>query len=133
MTFGKTRKSISSLKYDYELLRYCCKEDYIIIGGAKRLLSRFEKDYKGSIISFSDVSKMSGNIYTLLGFEYSHRSEPSYMWFKEGEKLLSRYQTQKSKLVAKGFDSSKSENQIMTELGYSKFWNCGNDVWIKNI
>lgn len=133
MTFGKTRKSISSLKYDYELLRYCCKEDYIIIGGAKRLLSRFEKDYKGSIISFSDVSKMSGNIYTLLGFEYSHRSEPSYMWFKEGEKLLSRYQTQKSKLVAKGFDSSKSENQIMTELGYSKFWNCGNDVWVKNI
>ena len=133
MTFRKTRKSIDSLKYDYELLRYCSKEDYIIVGGAKKLLSRFEKDYRGSIISFSDISKMSRNIYTMLGFEYSHRSKPSYMWFKEGEKLLSRYQTRKSNLVAKGFDSSKSENQIMSELGYSKFWNCGNDVWIKNV
>ena len=52
MTFGKTR---FSKKYEWELLRFCSKLNYHVVGAAGKLLSYFEKTYQPkSLVSYAD-------------------------------------------------------------------------------
>ena len=52
MTFGKYR---FDRKHEWELVRFCSKLNTKVIGGAGRLLRRFEEDYKPvSPVSYAD-------------------------------------------------------------------------------
>ena len=52
MTFGKCR---FDRKHEWELVRFCSKLNTKVIGGAGRLLRRFEEDYKPvSPVSYAD-------------------------------------------------------------------------------
>lgn len=129
MTFGKPR---FNTEYDYELVRFCSKLNTSIIGGASKLFNYFNNTYLGSVISYSDRRWSTGNIYKLLGFEYSHRSNPNYRYYK-GNTSLSRYQCQKHLLQDKfpnTYSDNKTEYEIMSEEGYLRMYDCGNDVWI---
>ena len=129
MSFGKSRYS---LKAEYELLRLCSHKDYVISGGAEKLLSSFKKEISPkSIISYCDISKFSGTSYTRLGFNNIGRSIPNYWYFKSG-KVLSRAATQKHKLKAilENFDETLSESENMFVNGWRRYWNCGNDVYL---
>jgi hypothetical protein len=124
MTFGW--RKINS-KSEFELIRFCSRKDYNVIGGASKLFYNFIKNNKitNSIISYSDISIFSGNLYTKLGFEYKHTSSPNYYWVVNGTKQH-RFKYNKKKLVSKfGADIDKSESMIMNEMGYYKVWSCG--------
>lgn len=128
MTFCKPR---FSKKYDWELSRFVVKSGYSVTGAGGKLLNYFKKHFKGSIISYSDISKMTGNLYRSLGFQELESSEPNYVWIK-GDTILTRYQTQKHKLLEKGL-LGETEESIMREQGFFKLYDCGNFVFSMTI
>ncbi len=130
MTFSKPR---FATEYDYELVRYCSKLNTTVVGGPSKLLKHFRSTYKGSIISYSDKRWSSGQLYSKIGFNYSHTSPPNYRYYKTGYTSLSRYQCQKHLLKDRFpliYSDEKTELEIMREAGYYKVSDCGNDVWV---
>lgn len=124
MTFGKPR---FSQEYQYELIRLCWKPGITVIGGAEKLFKNFiDKKNPKSIVAYSDASKFTGKVYSRLGFRYCGLTVPNYKWVNKN-KVLTRYQTQKQKLISCGFGSEdQTEDEIMSELGYLKIYDCGN-------
>lgn len=131
MTFMKTRKVLNKNVKDneYELVRFCNKLNTSIIGGASKLLNSFLNEYKPSgIISYCDISWATGELYKKLGFEYIGRTKPNYHYVVNGVRE-NRVNYQKHKLVKNGADKSKTENEIMCEMGFNRIFNCGNDKY----
>lgn len=124
MSFSKPR---FSKEYDWELMRFAVKSGFKIPGAAGKLFSYFLRNYEGSIITYSDASKMTGNVYRALGFKEHEKSSPSYVWHKASE-VLSRFETQKHKLLEQGFEGS-SETEIMEKRGYHRIYDCGNYIF----
>ncbi|MBO5389072.1 MAG: hypothetical protein J6A59_13265, partial [Lachnospiraceae bacterium] len=132
MSFGSSRFD----DYQYELFRYCVKSDISIIGGAEKLFKYFVDRYTpNSIVTYSDISKFTGNVYSRLNFKVINITKPGYVWVNTNtNKVLSRYQTQKRKLVDSGLGTdAESEDIIMNREGYLKVYNSGNIkmVWKK--
>jgi hypothetical protein len=124
MSFGRPR---FNNKYEYEMLRYSSIGN--VIGGASRLFAHFVKEKNPkSVISYCDRRWGSGNVYTQMGFNHIHDSEPNYFWCK-GDKRYSRYMFMKSRLIKEGYDPTKTEDQIMAERGFIKIHDCGNSVF----
>jgi hypothetical protein len=129
MTFGKKRLSLgykNNIKGEYELLRFCNKINTNVIGGASKLFNYFIKnfDFK-NIISYADRSWSIGNIYKLLGFNLIGKTEPNYFYIIDDHRE-NRFKYRKDKLIIQGFDSTKSEHEIMIERGYFRIYNSGN-------
>jgi len=136
MTFSKPRNMMGHKSRDnvYELARFCNKTNYNIVGGASKLFKHFIKEHSPKeIYSFSDRSYSNGNLYKILGFEYSHRSKINYHWVLNKERKH-RYNFAKHKLVEKGYDPNLSEREIMYEqVGAYRIWNSGQDKWVYHI
>jgi len=132
MTFGSLRKSLGqkNKKDVWELLRFCNKRNYTIIGGASKLFKHFIKsnNFK-EIISYSDTSRSNGGLYETLGFEFLANTEPNYYYIIDGVRRH-RFNYRKDKLVREGHDINKTEIQIMNELGYNRIFDCGAKKWI---
>ena len=140
MTFSRPR---FNRNYKWEILRYVTKNELTIVGGAERLFKRFLGDKNpANVITYSDIGKFTGNIYTRLGFKAGADdiTEPNYRWVKPmryGEtevEVLSRYQTQKQRLLDEGYGVyGDTEDEIMKNIGYYKIYDSGNLrlVWDK--
>jgi len=123
MIFGKKRKQM-------ELVRFCNKLNYQVVGAASKLFSYFIKNYQfDEIISFSDNSMFDGKMYESLGFKFEYNTPINYHWVVDGIRRH-RFSFNKKSLVGKGHDKNLSESQIMNELGYYKIWECGMKKWI---
>ena len=128
MTFVKPR---FNKKYQYELSRFCSKNNCNVIGGASKLFKYFIDNYNPtSIISYSNIAHTKGKLYESLGFNFDSITEPNYVW-SNGHKVLSRYQCQKHRLIQEGYEGN-TESEIMHNMGYSKLYDCGNKVWVWN-
>jgi hypothetical protein len=130
MTFGKKRITMGSkqsIEGEYEMLRFCNKLNTSVIGGASKLLSYFVKTYSPkSILTFADRRYSQGNLYKQLGFKFIGNTEPNYFYFKSTEMIrYYRFKFRKDVLIKEGFDSNKTESQIMAERGYLKIYDCG--------
>lgn len=131
MTFGKPRFNSN---YEWELIRYCNAPDISIVGGAEKLFSAFIEECKPqSIISYCSISKFTGGVYLKLGFKtsVSDITEPNYVWAdynsREDTLTLSRYQTQKQRLLEQGLGIyGDTEDEIMTNRGFIKIYDSGN-------
>jgi len=135
MTFGGLRKSLGQKSTDgsFELLRFCNKINYNVVGGASKLMKYFIKNYSPcNIISYSDFSRSDGNLYKKLGFELSHLSEPNYYYIINGVRNH-RFNFRKDKLVKEGFDKNKTEVQIMRERKIMRIFDCGMEKWILEV
>ena len=127
MTFGYRN---TNSKKEYELIRFCNKINYTVIGSATKLFKYFISNYDyDTIISYSDESSFTGGIYEKMGFLYEHTSPPNYFWVVDGIRKH-RFNYNKKKLVKIGHDPNKSEVEIMHELGYYRIWGCGQKRWI---
>ena len=130
MTFGKSRYNKN---YDWELLRFCSKKGYNIVGGASKLLSHFRKQYSGSIISYANRRWSNGHLYETLGFEEIGKTDPNYFYFKEDDlyKLYSRVTFQKYKLenLLDVYDENLTETKNMFNNGYRQVFDCGNKIY----
>lgn len=136
MTFGKSR---FNKNIEYELLRFCNLKYHNVRGAASKLLKAFERTHKPySLISYANRDWSMGNLYSKLGFEYNHTSEPNYVYTNERKEIFSRQSTQKHKL--KEFLNTKnlvfkeelSERDNMIDNGYRIYYDTGNLVYYKN-
>lgn len=129
MSFGKPR---FSAKYQAELLRLAFKLNTIVVGGANKMF-KYACDAANftSVISYCDLSKFSGKVYTDLGFINDGITEPNYVWWQIGCNIIPRYRTTKQSLIDKGYGKyGSTETEIMHNLGYVRIYNCGNARYI---
>lgn len=129
LTFGVPRFNNN---YTYEVIRYCNKFGIGIVGGIEKLYKYFIDTYSPeSVITYSDISKFTGNVYSKIGFkpiQPSSITEPGYVWINEETNLvMQRYQTQKQKLLKSGLGTEEqTEKEIMLNNGFLQVYNCGN-------
>lgn len=132
MTFSRCR---FDRKHEWELVRFCPKLGYHVVGGAGKLLKAFERQWKPkSIVTYADRRWSQGKLYTALGFTYLHSAAPNYWYFKSADKLWSRVVFQKhklAKLIGDVFDPAKTEVANMEAAGWNRIFDCGNLVYEK--
>lgn len=136
MTFGKPR---FNNEYEWELIRLAWKDGYRVVGGAYKLYNKFLEDCNpNSVISYCNIGKFTGNIYNMLNFNTTENSltSPNYVWVEPSDnEVLTRYQTQKQKLLDSGLGMyGDTEREIMENIGYMQIFDAGNMrySWIKN-
>jgi hypothetical protein len=134
MTFSKNRFKKDS--NEMEMVRFCNKLNYNIIGGASKLFSYFNKNINNknlNIISFSDRRFFDGNLYLNLGFEFIKNTSPSYIYWKDNI-ILNRMSCQKHKLnkILNNFNPNKTEYMNMIDNGWRRVWDSGNGKWLFN-
>lgn len=80
MTFAKSRFKSD----DMEIIRYCNKNGYQIIGGASKLFSYFKNkyDYK-NIVSYAESDISNGKLYETLGMTFISHTE-NWKWLYKG-------------------------------------------------
>jgi hypothetical protein len=121
MTFGVSRYS---KKYKWELIRFAIKKNYCVVGAFSKLLKHFRKNNEGSIISYADRTYSNGDVYINNGFTLIATNKPGYHYVaKNVEKRLHRSNFVKSKISV--FGDTRTEQEIMFDMGYSKIYDCG--------
>ena len=129
MTFGKLRKPLNSKSKnnnEYEMLRFCNKLNTNIIGGASKLFKYFINKYDPEqVISYADRSYSNGNLYNILGFKFDHITSPNYYYIIDKIRKH-RFGFRKDILIKQGYDTNKSEHDIMLEREYYRIYNSGN-------
>ena len=136
MTFGKPR---FNKDYQWELIRFCNKEGYHVIGAASKLLKYFERNYNPeSLISYANRCWSWGkhNVYKdILGMNYIGKSDANYVYINEEGVILPRYKAQKHKLKKllgeENFNELLTETENMELNGWIKSYDCGNLVFGK--
>jgi hypothetical protein len=127
MTFGISR---FNKNYEWELLRFCNKVNFSVVGGASKLLNYFVKNNSSSIISYADRRWSDGNLYKQIGFDFLHNSKPNYYYVTGTERhSRNKYQKHKLKEILPIYDSILSEKVNMENNGYYRIYDCGNSVW----
>ena len=129
MTFGKRRVSMGKKTTnddEYELLRFCNKLNTNVVGGASKLFKYFIRNYKPKeITTYADRSHSNGNLYEQLGFEYIGKTQPNYYYIIDGIRKH-RFNFRKDVLIKEGFDSNKTEHQIMIDRNIFRIYDSGN-------
>lgn len=134
LTIGASRYT----KDSYEILRYCVRPDYIVIGSFQKLFHAFlpQCQHGETVVSYMDLDKRFSceNIYEKSGFVEDGLTQPDYVWVtKYGLTTLKRYDTTKSKLVKQGFDAKKTEREIMHERGFYQVYHAGSKRFIYTV
>lgn len=131
MTFGSYRKNMGKTaeKDKYELLRFCNKKGYSVVGGASKLYKYFIRAYNPSeIISYADRSwtNIHDNLYIKLGLEYVKETIPNYYYIDSENILrLNRFGFRKDILVKEGYDKDLTEREIMFNRGIYRIYDSG--------
>lgn len=109
-----------------EILRFCNKLNNIVVGGFSKLLKYMMKDVVvDKVITYSDMSMFTGDVYVKNNFKFAGFTDPGYYYIIKGIKR-NRFNFSKSKLIKMGFDISKTEREIMFENNYYRIYDCGN-------
>lgn len=130
-TFGKpsiVRGKKSLLDTEWELVRMATDIKKNVIGAAGKLVAFFIKTHNPTkIVSYADrrFTSKHNNVYASIGFTLVSDGQPNYYYMNDYKNRMHRFNFTKSKLVESGADPSKSEWQIMKELGYDRIWDCG--------
>lgn len=135
MTFGKPRYN---RKYEWELLRLCTDSKFAVIGGANKLLKYFIHNYTPqNIISYCDVAKFTGTVYTSLGFNCIRTTEPQKVWSKGKNKLTDNLLRQRGydQLFNTQYGKGANNEELMIQNGWLPVYDCGQKVfeWAKEM
>lgn len=126
LSFARSR---FNKKSDLELIRFSTKIGLQVVGGFSKMVTNSGIT---SFISYAD-RRFSGrsNVYDTNGMKLIGTTQPNYFYTKDHRILLSRHKYQKSKLTKfDNYSESKSERQIMSELGFERFYDCGSNLFI---
>lgn len=137
MTFGKERKiyKANTANDRYELIRFSNLLNTRVIGGFSKLLKYFVRNYNPKFIkTYADIRWSGENpdntVYLKNGFRYMGNTVPNYWYMHKNNllKRLHRYNFTKFSILKKHpeLDKSKTEWELMLELGYNRIWDCGN-------
>lgn len=141
MTFGKSIRS----KGEWELLRFCSKNNCNIVGAASKLLRHFEMNHDPRVlISYANLRWSEGNIYEVLGFKFNKIVAPSYHYFmnnydrtlkifhrtKFTRRNIEKYYNNNTYEI-KHFDEKLTELENMFKNNYRIIYDCGMKKYIK--
>ena len=116
-----------------ELVRFCNKLGYSVVGGFSKLLKFTKTQLNCPILTFADLRFFDGKTYAKFG-TYSHMTDIGYYWVNPANtKRYSRYSTQKHKLqkfLGDKYNSIFTEEENMINNGYTKIYDCGNIAYI---
>lgn len=127
MTFSKARYNKVA---QWEMIRYAVRNNTSVPGGASKLFKHAKHQLSmTSVVSYADKKWGKGELYENLGFNLSHASKPSYWYFKNINEIYNRIKFQKHKLPQE-LHYLGNEWKIMQFLGYNRYWDCGNNVWL---
>jgi len=126
MTFSN--KEISRKLSGWEINRFACKKNTIVVGGASKLFSHFiNEKAPDKVISYADTRWSDGNLYEKLGFSFDSQTVPNYWYFKGSNAVrIHRYTLRKT----------ADDNQSLTEYenrllaGYDRVYDCGSTKWV---
>jgi len=126
MSFGK--RNIFKNE-EIELIRFCNKINCNVRGSSSRLFSAFLREHNFSeIISYSDNSWGTGEVYKKMNFNFVKTTPPNYWYVQQGIRKH-RFSFRKSILVDQGYDDALTEHQIMLERGIFRIYDCGSNLW----
>ena len=127
LSFAKPRYN---KKYKWEITRFANSLNVLVVGGFSRLLKHFTRNYKGSIITYSDRGMFDGSVYRNNGFKELTPSDSNYFYIKNS-KRFSRVKFQKHKLenLLENFNGELTEKENMENNGYTWIYDCGNWVF----
>ena len=132
MSFGPIRKNLGqkAINGNYELLRFCNKIGYNVIGGASKLFKHFIEDVNPvEIITYADKRWSNGNLYEKMGMSYSHTSQPNYFYVINGERK-NRFSYRKDILISKyGCLPNDTEHNFCFNKGWYRIYDCGTKVY----
>lgn len=129
MSIGKPRYNEN---IDYELTRYAVKSDINLIGGVSKILANVKRDLGNiRLLSYADLCWGNGNVYEKTGFVFQNYSQPNFFYFKTVNDVRSRDSLQKHKIL--GLADGNTGQEIISNLGYNRFFDAGNSVWIKQL
>jgi hypothetical protein len=114
MTFDKNegRKKMNSCEWN--LSRFCTKNNHTVIGGASKLLRYFIENYSPKrIISYADRDWSVGDLYYKLGFKKLSESDPDYKYVIKGKRF------HKSNFRSDSISESDKTDK------FDKIWDCG--------
>lgn len=129
MAFGSPRYNF---RYQFELLRLCSHTNYKVVGGAERLFNAFIKEiHPDSIISYCDLSKFSGEVYSRLGMSNVSFTPPAKVWSKEHDYITDNLLRQRGydQLFRTNYGKGTSNEQLMLEHGWLPVYDCGQAVY----
>ncbi len=121
MTFGKWRRGFKGI-IDYEIFRSCSKLNTTVVGGASKLFKHFVRNYRDKTIgSYSSLQTGTGELYKLLGFEYSHITTPTSVKVDNSGNVYTLYNSkyQTSNLL-----------ELIEDKIYYEIYGTGSKLWI---
>jgi len=125
LSVGKPR---FNKNFEYEILRFCSKNEYTIVGGLSKLFKYFISKYTPkNVITYCDLRYGNGKSYEKIGFTFFKETKPSYYYLKNGIRK-NRLNFRKHILMETldQFDSNLTEWENMQLNNYDRIWDCGN-------
>lgn len=135
MTFSNGRAALNtkSVSTEYELVRFVTNGSSVV-GGASKLLKYFITKYSPTkITSYADNRWSEGAVYKLLGFKEINDPTVGYWYVDNYCTRIHRFNFTKQALIESGNDPSKTEWEIMKELGYDRIWDCGHQKYVMEL
>ena len=130
MTFGKSRYS---KQHHVELLRLCTLSGYRVIGGASKLFKFATQNYGlSNIISYCDLSKFTGDVYTKIGMTKLRQTPPNKHWSKGNQHITDNLLRQRGfdQLFNTNYGKGTSNEELMLEHGWLPVYDCGQSVYV---
>lgn len=129
MTFGNPRYDKS---HAIELLRLASRSDLIVVGGAEKLF-RWATDYfcLDDIISYCDLAKFSGDVYTRLGMKKIRQTDPQPVWSRGSDKITSNLLRQRGydQIFNAHYGKGTDNETLMLLNGWLPVPDCGQAVY----
>jgi hypothetical protein len=102
----------------------------VVHGAVGKFLSYIRKNLIiDTMVSYADLRYGSGNVYLNNGFSYVKDTNPGY-WYHLNNTVYHRLSWSKAKLVKLGYDSNKTEFEIMDEIGALRIYDAGHKKYI---
>lgn len=104
-------------------------------GGATKLFTHFVKHHAPSrVVTFADLRWSRGEVYEIMGFQLHGQVPPMQSYVIGYDKRVPKRHFAKARLVRGGHDPTRSEWQILQEVGVDRVWDCGKKryEWVKN-
>lgn len=105
-----------------------------VVGGPEKLFKYFIKAYKPeSIVSYCDLSKFTGYMYTNLGFSQKKVSIGKH-WFnpKTKQHITDNLLRQRGfdQLFGTSYGKNTSNEELMKQVGFVEIYDCGQVTYI---
>lgn len=131
MSFSKPRPLDrgGEIYHSYELLRFCNKLNYTVVGGFSKLLHHFiQAVHPDDIMTYVDKDWSDGSVYEQVGFERLEMLEPMefFLNMETGERIY----PYRAKLKVKNEEGSRAGISGGKDLSFARVYNSGSYKYI---